>query len=166
MMITRQLGVQDIHTWKALRLEALQNAPEAFGSSYEEEALYTEDDWHVGLAKSTIFGAFMEGILVGAVGFYTLSHLKLKHRGVLFGLYTSAPYRGQGVANALLKTVITHATLHVSQLHLTCVTTNQEALRLYQKHGFTSYGIEPHALKIGAQYYDEHLMVCYMVNKR
>lgn len=45
------------------------------------------------------------------------------------------------------------------QLHLMVVTTNQMALKLYQKNGFRIYGTEPRSLKIGDIFYDEHMMV-------
>jgi RimJ/RimL family protein N-acetyltransferase len=39
------------------------------------------------------------------------------------------------------------------------VTNNDVAVRLYELFGFTIFGEERHALKIGRQYYDEYLMV-------
>jgi ribosomal protein S18 acetylase RimI-like enzyme len=39
------------------------------------------------------------------------------------------------------------------------MSTNEPALRLYRALGFATYGREPRALKIGATYYDEDLMV-------
>jgi ribosomal protein S18 acetylase RimI-like enzyme len=79
-------------------------------------------------------------------------------------MYIKNGYRGQGIGNALLNAVITHAKNRVIQLHLTVVTTNQTALKLYQKNGFRVYGTEPRALKIGDQFYDEHMMVLELSN--
>jgi RimJ/RimL family protein N-acetyltransferase len=55
--------------------------------------------------------------------------------------------------------VLAHARTVVSQVHLCVVTENEAARRLYQRLGFTSYGIEPRSLRIGDRYYDEDLMV-------
>ena len=74
-------------------------------------------------------------------------------------MYTKPEYRSLGIGDALLKAVIAHAKKVVIQLHLTVVTTNQSALRLYEKNGFRIYGTEPRSLKIGDQFYDEHMMV-------
>jgi hypothetical protein len=41
-------------------------------------------DWEIGLEKSDIFGAFIDGLLIGSAGFFILNTLKTKHRGVLF----------------------------------------------------------------------------------
>jgi len=59
----------------------------------------------------------------------------------------------------MLEAVILYAQSRVLQLHLTVVTTNLGAIKLYQKHGFKIYGTEPRALKIGDVFFDEHLMV-------
>lgn len=157
-MVIRKLDAQDTLIWKQFRLTALQESPEYFGSSYEEEVERLDHDWEEGLSKNTIFGLFINGCLAGALGFFTLKLLKLRHRGGLFSMYTLPNYRGKGVANALLQHVITYAKDYVSQLHLMCVTTNLNVLKLYQKHGFEIYGTEPRALKIQDKYYDEHLM--------
>ncbi len=74
-------------------------------------------------------------------------------------MYTRPECRGQGIASALIQTVINHAKSRVTQIHLTCVTSNPGAIALYQKHGFKIYGEEPRALKIRDTFFDEHLMM-------
>ena len=160
----RLLNNQDTDLWKSLRLYALQNSPESFGSSYEEEMNYTKDDWKKGLRNSDVFGAFIDGTLVGNAGFFSLNSLKTKHRGVLWGMFTKPEYRGKGIANDLISAVITHAKSRVIQLHLTCVTSNLGALKLYEKYVFTIYGTETRALKIGNNFFDEHLMILNLTN--
>jgi ribosomal protein S18 acetylase RimI-like enzyme len=158
-MKINKLTQEDWKIWKAFRLEALKNSPDFFGSSYEEEVNYLQSDWEVGLNNSDIFGAFVDNELVSCIGFFSLKLIKTKHRGVLWGMYTQSKYRGQGIATALMQTIIHHAKAQVTQLHLTCVTSNNCAVALYQKQGFRIYGTEPNALKIGNIFYDEHLMV-------
>jgi RimJ/RimL family protein N-acetyltransferase len=157
-MKIRLLNIDDLDEYKSLRLEALKQVPEAFGSSYEEEVNYSQKDWEMSFYTSNIFGAFIDGLLVGSAGFYRLNTQKTKHRGALFGMYVKPTSRGQGVASALVDIIITHAQLYVSQIHLACVTTNLTAVKLYEKHGFKIYGTEPRALKIGDAFFDEHLM--------
>ncbi len=158
-MKTRILTSKDWQVWKQFRLEALLNSPESFGSSYEEEINYSDDNWQSHINKSKIFAVFFGDLLVGAVGFYSLNTVRTKHRGVLFGMYTRPEYRKQNIANVLLERVITYAESHVRQLHLTCVASNLEAINFYQKRGFKIYGTEPRALKIADIFFDEHLMV-------
>ncbi len=156
-MKIRLLTKKDNEDYKKIRLEALQNSPESFGSSYEEEVSSPAED----LQKNgvDIFGAFIDDQLVAIAGFFISKMNKMNHKGGLFGLYTKPEYRGKNIANELLKTIINHAKTKITQLHLTCVTTNQSAIKLYQKYGFKIYGTEPKALKIGSQFFDEYLMV-------
>jgi RimJ/RimL family protein N-acetyltransferase len=42
---------------------------------------------------------------------------------------------------------------------LSVVTTNEKAIALYKSLGFITYGMEPKALKLQGQYWDEELMV-------
>ena len=158
-MNIRLLDKEDWVDFKAIRLEALLNHPEAFGSSFEEESNRSPDDWKAGFKTADIFGCFVENNLVACAGFFVLSSLKMRHRGVLFTMYIKPTYRKKGIGDALVKAVISRAEKQVSQLHLTVVTTNKTAIKLYEKNGFRIYGTEPHALKIGGSFYDEHMMV-------
>lgn len=95
IMLTRKLTPEDWQIWKKIRLEALQNSPENFGSSYEEESQWSDDDFKKGLSSSDIFGAFVDNTLAACAGFYRLQALKTRHRGVLWGMYTRPEYRGK-----------------------------------------------------------------------
>lgn len=52
----------------------------------------------------------------------------------------------------------------MKQINLSVVTTNSSAKRLYERHGFETYGIERNALEVGGQGYDEAHMT-YFYNK-
>ena len=158
-MKIRQLFDEDWPLWKEIRLEALQYAPENFGSSYEEEVLISDVDFQNGLSKGYVLGAFVDDLLVSCAGFYVLNSLKTKHRGALWGMYTRPEYRGTGIATALIQRLIQTAKIHVTQLHLTCLVSNVVACAFYQKQGFRIYGTEPKALKMNDTFYDEYLMV-------
>ncbi len=149
---------EDWLAFQDLRLGALQEHPEAFGSSYEEESIMSVESFKEGYKKCEIFGAFMEQDLVGCAGFFVQSPLKMRHRGVLFSMYVAPTHRNKGIANLLVKAVIDHAKKRVLQLHATVVTSNQLALSLYEKNGFIIYGTEPRSLKIDNHFYDEYMM--------
>ncbi len=83
----------------------------------------------------------------------------MQHRGKLFAVYVRPEYRGQGIADQLIDIIINHAKSRVIQLHLTCTTANESAVKLYQKHGFKIYGTEPRSLKIDYDFFDEHMMI-------
>ena len=56
---------------RQLRLNALRETPEAFGSSYEEEHTLTLDDiraWVATDIENAMFGVFIDGALTGMAG--------------------------------------------------------------------------------------------------
>jgi ribosomal protein S18 acetylase RimI-like enzyme len=84
---------------------------------------------------------------------------KLRHKGVLWGLFVRPEARGMGLAAALEQPVVAHARPLVEQVRLTVVASNVVARRLYGAAGFEEYGLERWALKVGSEYFDEVLMV-------
>ena len=153
------LTPEDWRQYKLVRLEALRDSPESFIASYEEEASWPDVNFQNICHKSNIFGAFMNHSLVCCAGFDRMNPAKINHRGIIWGMYTKPEYRGQGLANALIQTIVNRAKSRVSQIHLNCATSNLGAMSLYQKNGFTIYGTEPRALKVNDAYIDEHLII-------
>ncbi len=88
----RPLSTQDIFIYRELRLQALQESPTAFGSSYEEESAYQTEDFAARLRNpqdpdGVVIGAFGEGApapLLGMVGFGRENRLKRAHSGFLW----------------------------------------------------------------------------------
>ena len=147
--------------FQALRLEALERHPEAFASSFEEERNRSLDAVAERIPEqppAIIFGAFAGERLVGMAGFYQQSHLKARHRGNLWGMYVQSGWRGQGVGEALVRAVIEHARGFVEFVELTVVVDNHPAVKLYDRLGFTPYGVQQAALRIGDRDYDEALL--------
>jgi RimJ/RimL family protein N-acetyltransferase len=158
-LLVRQLTAADAAAYRDLRLEALQNAPTAFGSSYEAESKQTVADFEGWMTRSYIAGAWLDGALVGSASFYRLDSAKAAHRGNIWGIYVRPAVRGRGVARAVMENVLAFARTQVQQVHLAVVTDNASARKLYEHLGFTTYGTEPRALRVDGRYYDEHLMV-------
>jgi ribosomal protein S18 acetylase RimI-like enzyme len=157
--LIRRLTTADAAAYRELRLNGLRNAPTAFGSSYEAESKQTVADFEGWMTRSYIAGAWLDGALVGAASFYRLDGLKTAHRGNIWGVYVTPDARGHGIARALISHVIAHARTQVSQVHLSVVTENDSARRLYESLGFTIYGTEPRSLLVDGRYLDEHMMV-------
>ncbi|AIT25193.1 GNAT family N-acetyltransferase [Bordetella holmesii] len=160
----RQLTPQDASEFKSLRLAALCEAPEAFGSSYEEEQLVTVPDWARKLEPSaarTVFGAWDGSRLVGCAGLMRMGTLKQMHKAVIWGIYVAPAQRNHGLGRRLLGAALQQAAgwTDVRQVLLTVAQGNPAALRLYESLGFTAYGCEPAALRVGGRYLDETLMI-------
>ena len=158
-LLIRRLQPADADAYRALRLEALSRCPCAFEHGHDEEAMLGADDFALRLDEIAVFGAVVDGRLCGIAAFTRPPFAKKRHKGVLRGVYVQPGIRCEGVGTALVAAVVEHARQEVVQLHAAVATTNQPARRLYAKLGFTPYGIEPRALRVGGTCYDQELLV-------
>jgi ribosomal protein S18 acetylase RimI-like enzyme len=154
----RRLGSADAAAYRELRLAALRNNPEAFGSTFERES--TEPlAWFGGrLDKGPVFGAFRSSELVGTAGFMLREGEKEKHKGLLWGMYVRPDARNAGIGRQLIEAVIDYARHHAELIQLSVVSDNVRARGLYASLGFIEYGVEKNSLKQRGHYYDEILM--------
>jgi ribosomal protein S18 acetylase RimI-like enzyme len=157
--LIRRLSASDADAFRELRLEGLQLNPTGFCSDYQDEANQPLDNFRARLVNNAMFGAFSnDGALVGMVGLIVLSGAKVKHKGVLIGMYAQPRVRGTGLAKALLERVLAHARTLVEEVTLKVAADNSPAIRLYQAAGFQVYAREPRELKIGHVYHDSLCM--------
>jgi RimJ/RimL family protein N-acetyltransferase len=155
----RRLEADDAASYRELRLEGLKNHPEAFSASWEDEAAKPASWWAERLEPSTVFGGWIDDSpLLGVAGFHVNGAAKLRHKGILWGMYVRPQARGSGLAAALVQRVIEHARTLVEEICVTVVASNAAAYRLYSAAGFEQYGLERRALKVGNEYFDEVLM--------
>ncbi len=166
----RVITEADVDAFRALRLRALGEEPEAFGASTEDFATTPLSDVaeHLQAADDAfVLGAFVPD-LVGMVGFVREHGQKRMHKGFIWGMYVAPEARGQGVGRALMMEALARAVRMpgLEQIHLGVVATNAAAGSLYRSLGFTVYGAERHALKLGDRYVDEELMVRWRSNEQ
>jgi ribosomal protein S18 acetylase RimI-like enzyme len=156
----RRLAIGDAASYRDLRLEALRDYPEAFSESVDEAEARPVSYWEVLVADDRIFlGAFDGDRLFGSVSMSRESSTLTRHRAWLLGMYVASEARGTGMADALIGCLVSHAKAEgILQLQLGVSVHNETALRLYERHGFTTYGREPRALRFGDLFIDEFLM--------
>ena len=82
----RHLATPDAAIYMALRLEALQRNPEAFGSTFEFENAQPLSWFEASLGRAAIFGAFLDGTLAGMAGFAPQESAKRAHKALLWGV--------------------------------------------------------------------------------
>ena len=160
----RRLTRDDAADYRAIRLEALQDAPASFGDTYEDAKARPEPYWTALFeGERAIFGAFSGGTLVGIANFMPVADTVSAHRGLLLGMYVSASARGQECGRALVVAVLDHAEANgFLQVHLGVSTHNDAALRLYEAAGFAIYGTEPRGMMIAGAPIDRYLMVKFL----
>ncbi|MGH2502654.1 MAG: GNAT family N-acetyltransferase [Ktedonobacterales bacterium] len=165
-----ELTEADTEAYWAVRLRALREEPEAFGSSYEESkerplSVVTERLRAITQDGNFLLGAFEDsGVLVGIVAFERAPGKKNRHIGDIFQMYVAPEARGKGYGRALMEALIARARAldGLEQLILAVVSVNTAAA-LYRALGFEVYGQQPRALKLGAdRYLDEQLMVLWL----
>jgi RimJ/RimL family protein N-acetyltransferase len=164
----RQLGPADAESYWSLRLEALQQNPEAFLTSYEDaikrENPVEQTARNFEVEGNYTFGAFDENSLVGVVTLLRETPIKIRHRANIFAMYVTPKKRGTGTGEALLAAAINKARSidEIEKINLTVTAGNENAKKLYMKLGFKVYGYEEKALKIDGIYFDDEHMVLHL----
>jgi len=98
----RELDENDWAAYRSVRLQALQDSPEAFVASHAEEQAYPEDRWRDRMRRSQRLLAEADGEAVGVASIGPASDGSA-HRSELFGLWVRPDRRGSGVATALVE---------------------------------------------------------------
>lgn len=168
--LIRELGPDDAEAYKAIRIKALSEHPEAFGQSFEEAQQQSVEEirrdiagWHS--AGGFALAAFNEeGSILGMVAVGRSKYEKMRHRGHIWGVYVDPSTRGQGIATKLFAGIIARASKSsdLVQLDIEVVTENTVAFELYKKMGFVVVGEQPRAIKVNGKYFDEHLLVRHL----
>lgn len=137
MVLVRKMVTADWQTLRDIRLEALRDAPYAFGSTYDDQARFSEADWRRRIARGGAFLAYLPELTepAGLIGCYQ------EEPGVveLVSMFVRPQARGRGVSEPLIDAVIGWARERdATSVHLWVTETNKHALRLYERCGFTA----------------------------
>ena len=138
MVLVREVVAEDWEALRDIRLEALRDAPHAFGSSHEREAAFGEADWQRRISRGGSFLGYLPEASAtepaGLIGGYQEDPATVE----LVSMYVRPKARGRGVGEALIATVIDWAAArNASSVHLWVTETNKPARLLYERCGFT-----------------------------
>jgi GNAT superfamily N-acetyltransferase len=134
----RRLMPDDWVLFREIRLRALQDAPAAFGSTAEEAERRNEEEWRAIIAARAVFAAVASsGSTIGlAAGI-----VERPYEAELISMWVDPGWRGQGVADALVKAVEAWSEGHgIAALRLWVAEGNERAERFYSRLGFARSG--------------------------
>ena len=140
-MSLRRAVLGDEPILRELRLQALSDAPDAFGSTYERELARTTSDWQRWLSSGVTFildepeGA--HGIVAGR---RDATDPAVVH---LMAMWVHPSIRGSGAADGLVAAVLAWAESEgATVVRLDVVQANDRARRFYERNGFRPTGPE------------------------
>lgn len=135
----RELGSDDWEIWRAVRLAALAEAPQAFHSRLEDWLGAGEREWRERLAAP---GHYLVVELDGRPCGQVVA-VPPDPDGVadLVALWVAPHARGTGAADALVTAVLDRAAgWRATRVALHVVVGNERAAGFYRRHGFTDLG--------------------------
>ncbi|MBD8036817.1 GNAT family N-acetyltransferase [Solibacillus sp. A46] len=163
-MNIRILGYKDATKYKELRLQAINDSPTSFCSSYAQEEIYTLQETEHNIRPQTdqfTLGAFEGDQLIGMVTFKRETNANLNHKGRLMEMYVTPEMRKKGIGRAMLEELLRLLKENegLEQLYVTVEATNVQVLELCKSLDFNQYAIEKRAMKMDGKYFDELWMV-------
>jgi ribosomal protein S18 acetylase RimI-like enzyme len=149
MVFIKQLSSHLATHLKTVRLNALQDTPLAFGSTYANESRLSDEDWLKRTAawnsdRSVCYIAIDRdnpcGIAAGKL------HENDPHHADLVSMWVAPTHRRTGLGARLVEAVQQWArNLGVNELHLMVTSENTPAISFYKRCGFTFTGMtEPY----------------------
>jgi len=139
MVSVRAVEAGDWALLRDVRLAALREAPQAFGSAYAREAPFTEEQWRGRISeRSVTFFAYAADLSepAGLAGVY-----EEDGAAELVSMWVRPGARGRGVGGALVAAVAGWARDHGHDtVYLWVTESNEPARRLYERCGFATTG--------------------------
>lgn len=138
MINLRALTSDDWAAWRDVRLRALADAPQAFGSTLEEWESAPEERWRarLELPGSHNLVAYVDGEPVGMA-----TGVSFEGTYELISMWVAPEARGRGVGDALVEEILRRAYAQgASELRLDVKEHNLSAISLYLRHGFIDVG--------------------------
>jgi len=141
MVLVREAVSDDWRALRDIRLAALRDAPEAFGSTYDQQATFGEADWLRRIARGGTFLAYLPEVTTSQPAGPAGGYAERPGLVELVSMYVRPPARGRGVGEALVASVIEWAGARdAASVHQWVTEANRPARLLYERCGFTLTG--------------------------
>ena len=143
MLEIERLGAESWERYRAVRLRALGESPDAFWMTLAEEEAFAGERWRERLGSAATFvvaeGSADVGVVTGA------AYEGREGVAGLFGMWVAPEARGTGVADVLVDEVVAWARSEgFERLVLDVADDNAVAIRMYERKGFLPTGRTAH----------------------
>lgn len=152
--------------YKPLRLQALRCFPDAFTSDYATAVNQPAEAYAARFTDpatgSFFLGAFdAAGGLIGSIGCETEQRPQQRHNALLVAMMVAPAAQRHGVGRQLIDACVARAEAvpGLEQLTLTVTASNTHVVRLYERAGFSAYGLLPRGIVVAGIGYDKLHMV-------
>ncbi len=151
------------NTREILRSPFLVTTPDEFTQSEDAERAWIAE--HRSRPGWLVLVPEVAGQVVGVLSFENGARQRLAHRGT-FGLSLLAAWRGRGIGDALLGSLLGWARENplIEKVCLGVFAGNERAIGLYRKHGFVEEGRRVREFKLGPGEYADDLLMYRLVN--
>ncbi len=149
-----RLSADDAPAYRRLMLDGYGRHPDAFTATVDERAALPLDWWIARIERDIVIGARDGDRLVGAAGLERATRPKTRHKATLFGMVVEPAHSGRGIGRRLVDALLDEACRQprLRVVQLTVTDGNAAARSLYERCGFTAFGIEPFAVASGSGY--------------
>jgi GNAT superfamily N-acetyltransferase len=137
-LVIARLAAADWAAFREVRLAALRDAPEAFGSTAADAEKLNEEEWRRRLEQRAVFlaqGSGKRAGLAAGIGGDRPGEAEL------ISMWVAPAWRGHGVGDRLVEAVLAWAAGEgLTTVGLWVAQGNARAERLYARHGFAATG--------------------------
>jgi len=159
--VIRRLQPQDWQAYRAIRLRALADAPDAFCATLAEAQAWPEEEWLARLERAAVSGidfpvvAEQDGPPIGLL--WAKVDAQDADRVNLFQVWVAPECRGRGGASRLLDEALAWARAREARVvHLGVNAANAHVVRLYERAGFERIGA-PYRMREGAPQMEQEM---------
>jgi RimJ/RimL family protein N-acetyltransferase len=153
--LVRRVRSDEWSSLKDVRLRALFDSPESFGSTHEREVAFDDAVWTERAVSGEVSDSVATWVAPQTTGHHLVGTLDVTFVGTvtviktngadagleLVGMWVDPTKRGTGLASELVQTAVDHALqVGCTRLRLWVAEPNVRAQRLYLRHGFQMTG--------------------------
>lgn len=135
MTSVRHATAADLALWRDIRLRALAEIPDAYGSTLERELAFADADWAARLSPPAVLALEDDRPVAMGAGFQARPGSL-----TIVAMWVDPDRRRQGLSHQVLDLLVTWARERDLDVELTVSRVNPSARTAYERYGFVATG--------------------------